>query len=241
MSNVQTRLDNEIRALLLEGEPKSIDDATITQTTAATVTDTTTYPVADQDTNTEKVTIDGGSEQTVTFDITVTTAEHVKAQFNAQLTGCTTDVVGGQVVITSNTFGAGSSVAIGTGTTALTWGTPVAGTGVAIPIAANTLMSQTPGTKEWLPHTSISATDGSEKPRGIIPVDITLDTLKASAVDDQIILVSDFTFDEDQLVQQNSLDLDSVIASEDVTIRQWLIQIGMKPEKTQYLDKLENA
>jgi hypothetical protein len=95
--------------------------------TAGNVTDTTSYPVADQDGNTEKVTIDGGSEQTVTFSGATTTATHVQTQMAAGLTDCTVTEVGGQVVITSNTTGKDSSVAIGTGTCALTWDTPVAG------------------------------------------------------------------------------------------------------------------
>lgn len=104
-----------------------VAEQTVTFTTAidiGNVTDTTSYPVADQDTNTEKVTIDGGSEQTVTFSGTTTSATHVATQMDAQLTGCSVAVVGGQVVITSDTTGPTSSVAIGTGTAALTWGTP---------------------------------------------------------------------------------------------------------------------
>jgi hypothetical protein len=96
--------------------------------TAGTVTDTTTYPVADQDTLTEKVTVDGGSEQTVTFAGATTTAAQVAAQMGAQLTGVTVEVAAGQVKITSNTTGLSSTVAIGTGTCGLTWAAPVNGT-----------------------------------------------------------------------------------------------------------------
>jgi hypothetical protein len=90
----------------------------------ARVIDTTSYPVADQDGNTEKVTIDGGSEQTVTFSGAHTTAAQIAASMDAQLSGCKVEVVGTQVAITSDSKGASSSVAIGTGTCALTWGTP---------------------------------------------------------------------------------------------------------------------
>jgi hypothetical protein len=90
----------------------------------AAVTDDTTYPCADQDGNTEKVTIDGGSEQTVTFAGETTTAAQVAPQMDAQLSGCKVEVVGGQVKITSDSKGSGSSVAIGTGTCDLSWGTP---------------------------------------------------------------------------------------------------------------------
>lgn len=102
-------------------------EQTVTFTTAndrARVVDTTTYPVADQDTNTEKVTIDGGSEQTVTFSGVTTTAASVASQMDAALEGCKVVVEGGQVAIYSDTKGASGSVAIGTGTCALTWDTP---------------------------------------------------------------------------------------------------------------------
>jgi phage tail sheath protein FI len=105
---------------------------------AGTVTDTTTYPVADQDTLTEKVTIDGGTEQTVTFSGTTTTAAQIAAQMNAQLTGCSVDVVGGQVEISSDKKGTASTVVIGTGTCALTWAAPVDGTGDVADISAVT-------------------------------------------------------------------------------------------------------
>ena len=95
----------------------------------ASVSDTTVYPVADQDGLTEKVTIDGGAEQTVTFAGVTTSVASVVAQMDSQLTGCSVAEVGGQAVITTDTRGSTSSVAIGTGTCALTWGTPVAGVG----------------------------------------------------------------------------------------------------------------
>ncbi len=104
-----------------------VSEQTVTFTTSidiGNVTDTTTYPVADQDTNTEKVTIDGGSEQTVTFAGVTTSNTSVASQMDAQLSGCSVAVVTGQVVITSDTTGPTSSVAIGTGTATLAWDTP---------------------------------------------------------------------------------------------------------------------
>jgi hypothetical protein len=102
-------------------------EQTVTFTTAinvGNVTDTTIYPVADQDTKTEKITLDGGTEQTITFAGATTTATHVATQIDAQLVGGSAAVVSGQVVVTSDTVGATSAVAIGTGTTDLTWDTP---------------------------------------------------------------------------------------------------------------------
>lgn len=103
--------------------------------TAATVTDTTSYPVADQDTLAYTITItDGGAGeaagvQTVTFSVTTTTAALVASQSNTQLIGCSVSVVGGQVVWTTDVPGAGVTIAAGAGTSGLTFGTPVAGTG----------------------------------------------------------------------------------------------------------------
>lgn len=105
-------------------------DATVTWDAAAgTCTDSTTYPVADQAGLTEKVTIDGGAEQTVTFSGVHTAAATIEASMNAQLLGCSVAVLSTHVVITSDTQGTGSTVSIGTGTCGLTWGTPAAGTG----------------------------------------------------------------------------------------------------------------
>jgi hypothetical protein len=111
--------------------------------TAATITDTTTYPVTDQDTLTSIVTIvDGGigsaaGAQTVTFAGATTTAASVAAQMNAQLVGCQVAVVGGQVKITTDATGAGVTIAVAAGTGNLTWGTPVAGTGTPLTMPEN--------------------------------------------------------------------------------------------------------
>lgn len=104
----------------------------------ATVTDTTSYPVADQDTKTEKVTIAGYAEQTVLFEGVHTSAAHIAASMNDQLVGCSVAESGGQVKITTDKKGDVQTVAIGVGTTALTWDTPVAGSGDVADIDAVT-------------------------------------------------------------------------------------------------------
>lgn len=119
----------------------SIDGAGAVTTTilatAGSETDTTAYPVADQTGLTEKITIDGGTEQTITFG-TATTAAHIVEDINQQIIGASASEIGGQVVVTSDTQGTGSSVAIGTGTCALTWAAAVAGTGNVVNVAAVT-------------------------------------------------------------------------------------------------------
>lgn len=107
--------------------------------TAATITDTTTYAVTNQDGLTSIITIvDGGvgsaaGAQTVTFSGAHTTAAQIAASMNAQLVGCSVAVVGGQVKITTDAKGAGVTIAAAAGTGNLTWDTPVAGTGVITP------------------------------------------------------------------------------------------------------------
>lgn len=142
---------------------------TVTVTgTSGSVTDTTTYPVADQDTKTEKVTIDGGAEQTVTFSGAHTTALQIAASMNAQLTGCSVNVVGGQVKITSDSTGTSSSVAIGTGTADLTWGTPVAGTGDGGVILDNTLVALDTSTLKLVPYVKGGSTNGNGVVYGVL-------------------------------------------------------------------------
>jgi hypothetical protein len=240
---VQTRTDNTVQPFKLGGLAITEDSATIKQQAAATpgtVTDTTSYPVADQTGKTEKITIDGGTEQTVTFG-TATTAAHIAEDINEQITGAYASVVSGQVKITSDTRGATSSVAIGTGTTALTWGAAVAGTG-AIPLKNRTLMAQIAATRKWVPLTNIAATDGSEIPAGIFTgEEISADDLEAGDVSDQFIVTNDMIFDEDLLVMQGSVGYDSVIASRHVTIRQALKEKSLTPQKTSNFTELENS
>jgi hypothetical protein len=120
-----------------------VGNATCTWDAAqASITDTTTYAVADQDTKTLTFTITGGEydgiAQLVTFDITVTTALLVAQQLNDKLQGCFASVVGGQVKVTTDGAGSGFAIAVTAGTSDLTWAAPVAGTGDAADINAVT-------------------------------------------------------------------------------------------------------
>lgn len=109
---------------------------------AATITDTTTYDVTDQDGKTMTVTLTGGEwdgeVQTVTFSGATTTAAAVASQMNDQLDGCSVAVVGGQVKITHDGAGTGMDIATGAGTGDLTWGASTAGTGDVADINAVT-------------------------------------------------------------------------------------------------------
>lgn len=107
---------------------------------AGSITDTTTYPVADQVGLTLSFAIDGGAAQLVTFAAATTTALLVAAEINNQVIGASATVTGGQVVVTSDTQGTGSSVAVTPGTSALTWAAAVAGTGDSVNAAAVTAL-----------------------------------------------------------------------------------------------------
>jgi hypothetical protein len=100
---------------------------------AATITDTTTYPVADQDTLNCTFTITGGEYdsvvQTVTFAKTTTTALLVAEGINEQCVGLRASDVGGQVVVTTDGQGTDYDIAFGAGTSGLTFAASVAGTG----------------------------------------------------------------------------------------------------------------
>ena len=122
-----------------------VDDvgpATVTFDAAAgSVTDTTSYPVANQDGLTFQVTLDGGTAQTITFSGSTTLAQDVINQVNAQLSGgFAQDNGSGQVQIVSDQQGTGSSVAITAGTSALAWAAAVGGTGDVADISAVTAL-----------------------------------------------------------------------------------------------------
>jgi hypothetical protein len=245
MPSVQTRTDVTIRRLVLSGEPKSIDDAVFAQASAATagnVTDTTTYAVADQDGLNFQVTIDGGTAQTITFSGATTTAASVAAQINTQIIGGYAEETGGQVKITSDTVGVGSSVAITAGTSALTWAAPVAGTG-GIELAEYTVVAKNPADEKWYPLTDVTATDGTEFPRGVyIGPGISAADLGAADVTDQRVMVNgDITMNEDLLVLQNGIALSDEITNQNITVRSALTSIGLNPEKTEFVPGVENS
>jgi len=106
------------------------NDTATANGTAGSITDSTSYPCADQTGLTEKITVDDGDEQTITFG-TATTALLIAEDINDQIVGAKASVVGGHVVVTSDRKGTGSKIAIGTGTCALTWSAAVDGTGDA--------------------------------------------------------------------------------------------------------------
>jgi hypothetical protein len=109
-------------------------------------------------------------------------------------------------------------------------------------LAQYTLLSRIPGTRKWIPFTDETATDGTEKPIGILMSGpITAALIAAADVPGQVILRTNARFDRGQIVIENSKTLNTVIATEDVTVADYLIGVGLVPEYTQNLSELENS
>ena len=110
--------------------------------TSGAITDTTTYPVADQDTKSFTLTLTGGPwngvAQTVLFAITTTSELHVAAAINDQCQGCHADGSSGQVVVTHDDAGTGTDIAFTDVDSDLTFAASVTGTGDVVLISATT-------------------------------------------------------------------------------------------------------
>jgi uncharacterized protein len=98
--------------------------------TQATITSTASYPVSDVDGLTIEIRVDGGPVQTITFSGSTTTAQEVADQINQAILGASCYVAGAVPEIKSDKYGTDSSLEIVGGTAAaITWGSPVDGTG----------------------------------------------------------------------------------------------------------------
>lgn len=104
------------------------DEAPAFNATEAEVTDTTTYPVADQSGLTDIFIVNGVSK-TVTYPAGTTANTDVEDAINDQIKGIKATVTGGQVKVRTDQQGSGATLTVGSGTAATTWGTPTAGTG----------------------------------------------------------------------------------------------------------------
>jgi len=113
--------------------------------------------------------------------------------------------------------------------------------GRATVLAKYTLMAQIPATRKWVPFTDETLTNGQEFPLGIITAELSAAEIVAGDVSDVPILTGGtFTFDENQLVIENSKTLDTVISTLNLTVRQWLHTRGMCPEDSMSIDEFEN-
>lgn len=228
MSNITvTSVEND--SVFLGGKVEKSETLTGTVAgTSATITDTTTYPVTDQDGLTFTVTITGDPDntglQTVTFSGETTTAAGVAAQANAQLKGCSVAVVGTDVKITTDAVGSDISIATGAGTGAITWGSAVDGTGVngSLVIAKGTLLARNTSTSKMVVYVA-SGSNGTGTPLGVLDKeetytstgDKTVKIARAGIVDGAKLIVS-ATSAEPTALEIDSLMKNSSIVAVDV-------------------------
>lgn len=108
-----------------------------------------------------------------------------------------------------------------------------------IDLEPNTLMAQNNVTRKWVPLTAVATgTNGESVPSGIY---------RGSAIPAASIVAGDVTgadilvggpviFDEDALVIENALTLDSIVVDTDKTIRAELISLGLNPRPSVDVD-----
>jgi len=141
--------------------------------TAASVT-STSGETDDDSTKTLKFTVTDGSgeawdgvEQTVTYPSSSDTALEKAAAINDQGLGINATVDTGHVVITTDLGGLGVTIAIGSGTATMVWGTPVAGTGQSATWPKGTLLGRNSSTKK-LGAYSGSGSNDLDNPRFVL-------------------------------------------------------------------------
>ena len=241
--DIQARNDVTITQLHSGGDPRVKDDCTVLTEAAsqATVIDTTTYPVASQNGLYITVTVDGGTAQRVDFVGALTTAAHLIAAINAQITGAYAYADGAQVRLTTESWGATSSIAVDVGTSAMTFGTASdEGTGGLV---RGTVMTTDPATNIWKPLTDVTATDGTEAPRGIFEgPDIDPHTLAAGNVTNQRIAIGGpAEYGSNRVLFRNSVALTDEITNQNITVEAALASIGIYVESVEFISQLENA
>ena len=241
--DIQARNDVTITQLQTGGDPRVKDDCTVLTAVAdqATVIDTTTYPVASQDGLYITIAVDGGTPQRVDFVGAITTAAQVIAAINAQIEGAYAYADGAQVRITSVTWGSTSAIAVDVATSAITFGTASdAGTGGLV---RGTVMTTDPATNIWEPLTDVTATDGTEAPRGIfVGEDIDPHALAAGNVTNQSICIGGpVEFGDNVIIFLNGVALDDEITNQNITVEAALASIGIYVESVDFISQLENA
>ena len=108
-------------------------------------------------------------------------------------------------------------------------------------ILFGTVMSYDPSTGFWTPFVDELATDGTEKPTGIILDRIAAADIAAGNVTDVPIMVGGETaIDGEQLVIENEKTLATVIGTLNVTVEQCLRWIGIFVEATTSINRGEN-
>lgn len=241
--DIQARNDVTITQLHTGGDPRVKDDCTVLTAAAsqATVIDTTTYPVASQDGLYLTIAVDGGAAQRVDFVGALTTAAHIIAAINAQIAGAYAYADGAQVRITTESWGATSSVVVDVATSAITFGTASdLGTGGLV---RGSVMTTDPATNIWVPLTDVTATDGTQFPRGVFEgPDIDPHELAAGNVANQKIAIGGpVEYGSNTIVFHNGVAIDDEITNDNITVEAALASIGIYIEAVDFISQLENA
>jgi hypothetical protein len=113
------------------------DDQAVFDAAAGYIESNDTWPVSDQDTKTLLLTVDGGTQQSMTFSGSTTTIANVVDQINQNMTGVSAFENSGEVRIASDKQGTDSTIVLA-GDNTITWASPVDGTGDVADISAVT-------------------------------------------------------------------------------------------------------
>jgi hypothetical protein len=240
--DIQARNDVTITQLQTGGDARVKDDCTVLTAAAsqATVIDTTSYPVSTQNGLYITIAVDGGVAQRVDFVGALTTAAHLIAAINAQITGAYAYADGGQVRITSESWGATSQIVVDVATSDMTFTTASdLGTGGLV---RGSVMTYDPATGIWIPFTDVTATDGTEMPRGVfMGEDIDPHVLAAGNVTNQVMCIGGpVEFGSNAIVFHNGVALTDEITNQNITVEGALASIGIFIEAVEFISQLEN-
>lgn len=170
----------ETRDDLILSEPQLRDEVITADLTGTAASVTSSSGETDDDSaNTLLFTVTDGSgeawdgvEQTVTYPANTDTALEKAAAINDQGKGIHADVSGSNVVIETDITGPGVTIAIGSGTATMVWGTPVAGTGDPATWPKGTLLARNSSTLKMNKYADSGAND-TNNPRAVLPHDLT--------------------------------------------------------------------
>jgi hypothetical protein len=185
-----------------------------------------------------------GVEQTITGAADGQTVAQVAQLFNESLSGCKANVSGGHIVLEPDVPGIGTTIQVtteGTMNAVMIFPTTAAqGTGIGSGgLEQFTVMVEDQADSLKLkPMTVVNSALGLSEPAGILLVAISKAEWAAGDIEDVPILKTAELVNEDLIVLQNSLTLDTVITgttnwSPRYTIRHALQKLGIQMAKTQ--------
>lgn len=259
--SVQVRSDLTKKRYFLEAG-HSYKKGTVAQNgttdTSPSITDTATYNV-DLDGLSMGITVTDNSgkewdgvEQTVLGAADGQTVNQAAQLFNESLSGCKANIVGGHVALEADAAGLGATIQVTTpGTMNAVMGFPTTvaqGAGIGVDgLEMFTVMVEDPNDSLKLkPMTVLNSADGLSEPVGLLGVGISKADWAAGDISDVPIIKTAKLVNEDLIVLQNSLTLNSIITgttnwAPNYTIRHALQKLGIQMAKTREAMAYENA